>query len=107
MQRRKDAKKNRSLAKSNDIQHIQQEARMGWKTLVTARAFWVSGQAAQAALRDAGLEAAKSPEAGPLPVARLIELLQDCDAVIGSSDPYNAEVFESCPRLKLVSRCGV
>lgn len=80
---------------------------MGWRTLVTARAFWVSGREAHAALERAGCEVVKSPEAGPLPEARLIELLQSCDAVVASSDPYNARVLESCPGLKIVSRCGV
>jgi phosphoglycerate dehydrogenase-like enzyme len=80
---------------------------MGWRTLVTARAFWVSGQEAHAALEQAGCEVVKSPEAGPLPESRLIALLQSCDAVVASSDPYSARVFESCPQLKIVSRCGV
>src|SRR3569832_1556863 len=64
------------------------EERMGWKTLITARAFWVSGHEARAALESAGCEVAQSPEAGPLPEDRLIDLLQDCDAVVASSDPY-------------------
>lgn len=80
---------------------------MGWRTLVTARAFWVSGQEAHAALERAEIDVVKSPEAGPLPENRLIELLRDCEAVIGSSDPYTTRVFDSCPRLKIVSRCGV
>jgi phosphoglycerate dehydrogenase-like enzyme len=80
---------------------------MAWKTLVTARAFWVSGQAAQAALEAAGSTVARSPQAGPLPENDLIAQLQDCDAVIASSDPYNARVFAACPRLKIVARCGV
>ena len=80
---------------------------MSWKVLVTARAFWVSGQAAEAQLREAGCEVARSPRAGPLPEDELIALLQDCDAVIGSSDPYTARVFAECPRLKVVARCGV
>jgi phosphoglycerate dehydrogenase-like enzyme len=80
---------------------------MGWKVLVTARAFWVSGGKAKAALEAAGCEVVFSPEAGPLPEARLIELLQGCEAVIGSSDPYNASVFAQSPQLKTVARCGV
>ena len=80
---------------------------MGWRTLVTARAFWVSGQDANAALERAGCEVVRSPEAGPVPEDQLIGLLRDCDAIIGSSDPYTARLFESCPGLKIVSRCGV
>ena len=80
---------------------------MAWKVLVTARAFWVSGQAAQQALLNAGCEVVWSKNAGPLPVQDLISALEGCDAVVGSSDPYNAEVFAACPKLKVVSRCGV
>jgi D-3-phosphoglycerate dehydrogenase len=80
---------------------------MAWKVLVTARAFWVSGQAAQQSLLDAGCEVVWSSKAGPLPISDLIAALDGCDAVIGSSDPYNAAVFEASPKLKVVSRCGV
>ncbi|MCW3096848.1 MAG: D-isomer specific 2-hydroxyacid dehydrogenase [Chthonomonadaceae bacterium] len=34
-------------------------------------------------------------------------MLQGCDTVIASSEPYNARVFAACPQLKLVARCGV
>lgn len=80
---------------------------MGWKVLVTARAFWVSGQEAEAALEQAGCAVVRSPRAGPLPEDELIALLQGCQAVIASSDPYTARVFAACPDLKLVARCGV
>jgi phosphoglycerate dehydrogenase-like enzyme len=80
---------------------------MGWDVLVTARAFWVSGQAAHAALEGAGCRIMRSPKAGPIPQEELIGLLQGCQAVISASDPYNAAVFAACPELLMVSRCGV
>jgi glyoxylate reductase len=80
---------------------------MGWKVLVTARAFWASGKPARDALEAAGCEVIDSPEAGPVPKAELIPLLQGCQAVICSSDPYTDEVYAACPDLKVVSRCGV
>jgi D-3-phosphoglycerate dehydrogenase len=80
---------------------------MAWRVLVTARAFWVSGGQAKADLEAAGCAVLFSPEAGPLKEETLIAQLQNCDAVIGSSDPYNASVFAACPHLKVVSRCGV
>jgi phosphoglycerate dehydrogenase-like enzyme len=80
---------------------------MDCSVLVTARAFWASGQAARAALEAVGCQVRDSPEAGPLPEEKLISLLQGCRAVIGSSDPYNARVFVACPQLEIVSRCGV
>jgi len=80
---------------------------MGWTVLVTARAFWVSGAEARRELEAAGCRVVDAPEAGPLPEHVLIPLLQPCDAVIASNDPYTAAVFAACPRLKVVSRCGV
>ena len=80
---------------------------MGWKVLTSARAFWVSGQAAQAALEAAGCEVAPSLRPGPYPEEANISMLQGYDAVIASSEPYNARVFAACPQLKLVARCGV
>ena len=78
-----------------------------WRVLVTARAFWVSGQVAQAAMEAEGIEVVSSPRAGPIPLEELIELLQGFDSVIAASDPYPAELFAKCPQLKMVSRCGI
>jgi phosphoglycerate dehydrogenase-like enzyme len=80
---------------------------MSWDVLVTARAFWVCGASAQTALAAAGCRVTRSPEPGPLPEETLIGLLAGTDAVIASSDPYTARLFADCPRLKVVSRCGV
>jgi D-3-phosphoglycerate dehydrogenase len=80
---------------------------MAWKVLTSARAFWVSGQAAQAALEAAGCEVVPSSRPGPFPEDDTIQMLQGFDTVIASSEPYNARVFAACPQLKLVARCGV
>lgn len=80
---------------------------MNWHVLVTARAFWFSGDQARAALEGARCTIIHSPNAGPVPEDELIELLHNCDAVIASSDPYTARLFRECPKLKVVSRCGV
>lgn len=80
---------------------------MAWKVLTTARAFWMSGQAAETALETAGCTVTRSKEAGPLPEEDLIAALQGCEAVVASMDPFNARVFAACPQLKIVSRCGV
>src|SRR5262245_43979520 len=80
---------------------------MAWTVLVTARAFGVSGKAAQEMLEAAGCRVVIAPEPGPLPEDVLIPQLQDCEAVIASSDPYTARLFAECPSLKVVSRCGV
>jgi phosphoglycerate dehydrogenase-like enzyme len=80
---------------------------MAWTVLATARAFWVSGEAAKAALSENGVQLRFSPTAGPLPEDLLITELQGCDAVIASMDPFNDRTLSACPQLKLVARCGV
>ncbi|MCC6729647.1 MAG: phosphoglycerate dehydrogenase [Chthonomonadales bacterium] len=80
---------------------------MGWRVLVTARAFWDSGEAARRTLEEAGCSLFLSPRAGPVPEDELIPLLRDRQAVIASSDPYGARLFAECPELALVARCGV
>ncbi len=77
------------------------------RVLVTARAFWVSGTEAMSRLNAAGWTIRQATQAGPLPENDLIEQLQECEGVIGSSDPYTARVFAECPLLQIVSRCGV
>ena len=80
---------------------------MSWKVLVTARAFWVSGDEASARLQEAGCTVVRSPIAGPIPEGELTDLLRDCDAVIASSDPYTSHMFSALPHFKMVARCGV
>ncbi len=80
---------------------------MDQRVLVTARAFWDSGRDAERALNAAGLAVVRTSKPGPYASAPLAELLRDCDAVIGATDQYDASVFHACPRLKVVSRCGV
>jgi 4-hydroxy-2-oxoheptanedioate aldolase len=77
------------------------------RVLVTARAFWESGREAECSLNAAGFSVVRTPEAGPYASETLASLARDCDAVIGSSDQYDGSLFRSCPRLKIVSRCGV
>ncbi len=98
------------LFHTSTLPHLHTSPRgddMSWKVLVTARAFWVSGKEARAALESAGCTVVDAPVAGPLPIDDLIPLLRDADAVVASSDPYNRRVFSECPHLKVVSRCGV
>lgn len=74
---------------------------------MTARAVWQTGSAAVNLLNSAGCEVVQSTVPAPLPENDLIAQLRDCDAVIAGSDPYNARVFAACPKLKVISRCGV
>lgn len=81
--------------------------RSGWKILVTAQAFAVSGSEARRELEAAGCELAHSKSWGPLTESDLMEQAHDVDAVIAATDPYISKVFQSLPNLKLVARCGV
>jgi D-3-phosphoglycerate dehydrogenase / 2-oxoglutarate reductase len=77
------------------------------KVLVTAQAFAVSGQNARSLLEAKQCQLIQSRSWGPLSREQLIEQALDCDAIIAATDPYDAETFESLPKLKLVARCGV
>ncbi len=80
---------------------------MARRVLITARAFWDHGAAAEAELKANGMEVTRTPQPGPLPEATLLPLLEGFDAVIASSDAYTAQVFASNPQLQIVSRWGV
>jgi len=80
---------------------------MAGRVLITARAFWENGQAAEAELVGAGLEVAHSAIAGPHPADALLPMLEGYDAVVASTDVYNEAVFAACPRLRIVSRWGI
>src|SRR6059036_2192981 len=82
---------------------------MGWKVLVTARAFGEVGASAMEGLRKAGCELITPPKFGPLPADALLPLLPGMDAVLASVDKFNAEVLASpaAANLKLISRWGV
>ncbi len=80
---------------------------MNWKVLITARAFWTHGAAANDRLLSAGCTPIRSTNAGPLSAKELISELANCDAVVASSDIYTEEVYRECPQLKIISRWGV
>ncbi len=77
------------------------------RVLVTARAFWESGQAGRSLLEQVGFEVIHSTRSGPLSKLDLIAQLQNCGAIIASSEPLDAEVFAACPDLRIIARCGV
>ncbi len=80
---------------------------MGRRILVTARAFWENGAAAEELLRTNGFEVEHSPVAGPYTAEDLAPVLAGYDAVIASTDSYTAGLMDACPRLKVVSRWGI
>ncbi len=77
------------------------------RVVVTARAFWDNGEAAEAMLTAAGIEVAHSSEAGPHGADVLARLLEAADGVIAATDAYTESLFAACPRLRVVSRWGI
>lgn len=77
------------------------------RVLITARAIWEHGKNAEDLLRSHGFEVVRTPIPGPLSEANLLPHIDGFDAVIASSDAYNATVLNAAPRLKVVSRWGV
>ena len=82
---------------------------MAWNVLLTARAAFDAGDAARDHLRAAGCRVSVADPFGPYPSAALAEVLRGHDAVLASSDAYDAALFASphTASLKCVSRWGV
>jgi phosphoglycerate dehydrogenase-like enzyme len=78
-----------------------------WKVVVTARAFWVSGQSGKQLLEDAGCEVVPTSVWGPLKQSLLAQDCSDADAVIAATDLFSRAIYDACPKLKIVARCGV
>jgi hypothetical protein len=80
-----------------------------WKVLLTARASFDAGTKAHELFRAAGCSVTVSEPFGPLDVPALTKAVHGYDAVLASSDAYNASFFASpdIADLKIVSRWGV
>ena len=78
-----------------------------WNVLVTARAFHDSGIEAKKNLESAGCSIRFSDRWGPHTEQSLIPQMKNVHAVVAATDTYNKTVFDACPDLKLIARCGV
>lgn len=59
-------------------------------------------------MREAGFEVADITTAkGTSAREKLLSLVQDADAVIASLERYDEDIIAQCPRLKVISRCGI
>ena len=77
------------------------------EVVVTWPVYDIDGPTTGQVLRDAGLSIRLQPKTGSRSKAELIALLGDAVAVIASTDPFDAEVFAACPRLRVIARTGV
>lgn len=80
-----------------------------WNVLLTARAAFDAGERGRDLLRGAGCRVTVADPFGPLSSAALAEALRGFDAVLASSDAYDAALFAaaSTRTLACVSRWGV
>ncbi len=58
-------------------------------------------------LRDLGYAVRLEPKTGARSVEELVVAVGDAVAVIASTDPFDATVFEACPGLRVIARTGV
>lgn len=79
---------------------------MAWTVAVTADAFRRDAPEAEAPLLAAGCRVRYPERMGPLSASELPAALAGAEAVIASSDPYNAETLPLCPELRMVVRWG-
>lgn len=91
------------MSRSDTVRHSNRR----WNILVTARAFHDSGSLWHQQLEQAGCQVRWASRWGPLDLTSLIDQCQEIDCVISATDPYGAEFFQRCPRVRLVARCGV
>src|SRR5687767_13593616 len=82
---------------------------MSWHVLITARTLDEVGAGALKLLKGGQCELIIPPKYGPHRPETLVPLLDGADAVLASTDHYNAEVLGSpaASELKLISRWGV
>ena len=77
------------------------------EVVVTWPVYDIDGRTTGQLLREAGLTIRLEPKTGSRSKAELIALLGDAVAVIASTDPFDADVFAACPRLRVIARTGV
>jgi len=75
--------------------------------VVTWPVYDVDGETTGSLLKQAGLNIRLHPRTSNRTPAELADILGDAVAVIASTDPFDASVFDACPNLKVIARTGV
>lgn len=84
------------------------DAELPGEVVVTWPVYDPDGPTTGRLLQDAGLTVRLEPKTGPRSSAELIELLGDgAVAAIASTDPFDEQVFNACPNLRVIARTGV
>lgn len=77
------------------------------RVLITTTPFGEVDQAPLDVLKDAGFECVLNPYGRCLSEAELIALVPNVDALVAGTEPITSRVFDSAPRLRIISRVGV
>ena len=80
---------------------------MSHDVVVTWPVYDVDGETTGSLLKQAGLNIRLHPRTSNRTPAELADILGDAVAVIASTDPFDASVFDACPNLKVIARTGV
>ena len=80
---------------------------MSRDVVVTWPVYDVDGETTGSLLKQAGLNIRLHPRTSNRSPAELADILGDAVAVIASTDPFDASVFDACPNLKVIARTGV
>jgi len=77
------------------------------RVLITTVPFGAIDRASLEILEDAGFECVLNPYGRRLSETELVELIPDVDALVAGTEPITSRVFNSAPRLRMISRVGV
>ena len=74
---------------------------------ISVSTFGVADPAPRTLLDAAGVRLVENPHGRTLKEAEVRELLRDADGLVAGTEPLTAQVLESAPRLRAISRVGV
>lgn len=77
------------------------------KVVVGASSFANSNPKLIQMLQDKGIEVVKNPYGRKMNQQEIIEHLQGADGLLAGLEPLNEEVFQCCPKLKVIARIGI
>lgn len=77
------------------------------KIFIATTTFGMDDQRPLGLLKEKGFEVVLNKHGRKLTEDELIELAKDCEGIIAGTEKYSVRVFESLPKLRAVSRCGV
>ena len=77
------------------------------RILISTSPFGATGREPLELLENSGHDLLHNPYGRRLRAGEVAELIQDVDAVVAGTEPYDAETLRSSTRLKVISRVGI